>query len=375
MIKLKKYGIIILLITILLVSFSTNLASADKLTKKISHKKSVLVDQKQKLKANKANYDAIVNKMDDTESKIEELDNQIMESMDKISKTNAKISTAKYDITVAEKAISKTDSSIKQEQDLYYKRLRAMYMNGPTGYLELLLSSKSFIEFLERYQLTKAIMKFDNNLIGNLKHKKQIKVQQKAVLVQKKNNLIKLQNENNANLAQQNKAKNDEKNLITYLQAQKKKYKLAIEQYNEMINTTLKQIAEMKKELEKSNYHYKPGTYSSDALVVYAAHFLGIKYVWGGNTTNGFDCSGFTKYVYGHFGINLNRRAIDQSRQGVRVSKADLKPGDLVFFGNPIHHVGIYVGNGSFIHSPRTGDVIRITALTRRDFAFGTRLR
>lgn len=373
MIKLKKRGIILLLITILLTSVNTNIASADKLSKNLSHKKNVLVNQQHQLKENKATYDEIIGKIDDTESKIEQLDNQIEDRMSKISQTNAKISSAKYDITVAEKAINKSTVGINQEQSLYYKRLRAMYMNGPTGYLELLLSSKSFIDFLERYQLTKAIMKFDNNLIGNLKQKKQLKVQQKAVLVQKKNNLVKLQNEYKTSYDQLTKVRKDQNNLILSLKSEEKKYKLAIEQYNQMIKNTLKLIAELKRQLSKS--HLKPGKYSSDALVVYAARFLGIKYVWGGNTTSGFDCSGFTKYVFSHFGINLNRRAIDQSRQGVRVSKADLKPGDLVFFGSPIHHVGIYVGNNSFIHSPRTGDVIRITQLTRKDFAFGTRLR
>lgn len=371
--KLKRHGLIFLLIIILFTTFTTSTAYADKLTKKIKSHKTQLANQKRQLEKNKENYQAVVDKIDATESKIEILDNNIEDMMTKISATNAKISTSKYDIKQAEKAIGKTTASINAEQSLYFQRLRAMYMNGPTGYLELLLSSKSFIDFLERYQLTKAIMKFDNNLIGSLEKKKKTKEQQKAVLVQKKNKLVALQNDYKAGLSQLNKVKNDQKNLITYLKAQEKKYQSAIAQYNQMINTTLKQIAALARQLRNSGN--KGGTYSSDALVVYAAKFLGVRYVWGGNTPNGFDCSGFTKYVYSHFGVHLNRVAIDQAKQGVHISKADLRPGDLVFFGSPIHHVGIYVGNNSFIHAPRTGDVIRITLLTRNDFRFGTRLR
>lgn len=91
-------------------------------------------------------------------------------------------------------------------------------------------------------------------------------------------------------------------------------------------------------------------------VVDYAKQFLGTPYVWGGNGPNSFDCSGFTKYVYSHFGYTLNRTASAQLSNGVSVSRSELQPGDLVFFNNgrvstPVSHVGIYVGNGQFIHA------------------------
>jgi N-acetylmuramoyl-L-alanine amidase len=92
-------------------------------------------------------------------------------------------------------------------------------------------------------------------------------------------------------------------------------------------------------------------------VVEYGKKFLGIRYTYGGNTpAQGFDCSGFVKYVFTNFNINLNRVAADQAKQGTFVSKDSLLPGDLVFFDtngghNYINHVGIYIGDGKFIHS------------------------
>lgn len=91
-------------------------------------------------------------------------------------------------------------------------------------------------------------------------------------------------------------------------------------------------------------------------VVEYAKQYLGTPYVWGGNGPYSFDCSGFTKYVYAHFGYTLNRTASAQLSNGVSVARGEWQPGDLVFFYNgkvstPVSHVGIYVGDGQFIHA------------------------
>ncbi|HPU41882.1 MAG TPA: SH3 domain-containing C40 family peptidase [Acetivibrio clariflavus] len=91
-------------------------------------------------------------------------------------------------------------------------------------------------------------------------------------------------------------------------------------------------------------------------IVSYAKELLGVRYVYGGTTRSGFDCSGFVWHVFNHFGIKLNRVAADQAKQGTKISRSELQPGDLVFFDtnggkNYINHVGIYIGNGCFIHA------------------------
>ena len=104
-----------------------------------------------------------------------------------------------------------------------------------------------------------------------------------------------------------------------------------------------------------------------DQIVAYAKQFLGVPYVYGGNGPNCFDCSGFTKYVYAHFGVTLNRTATDQLANGTSVSKSQLQPGDLVFFRanttKPVSHVGIYIGNGQFIHASTNTYSVQIDRL------------
>ena len=93
---------------------------------------------------------------------------------------------------------------------------------------------------------------------------------------------------------------------------------------------------------------------SSQEVINTAKSYLGVPYRMGGTTPSGFDCSGFTSYVFRNIGINLPRTSSDQYQAGTKVSKADLKPGDLVFFEKTynkagITHVGIYSGNNEFI--------------------------
>ena len=101
------------------------------------------------------------------------------------------------------------------------------------------------------------------------------------------------------------------------------------------------------------------------SVVEYAKNYLGYSYVVGGKTpSSGFDCSGFTKYIFSNFGINLASVASEQIQSGTEVSRENLIEGDLILFYNEaktkIGHVGIYIGNGEFIHSanPQRGVVI-----------------
>lgn len=92
-------------------------------------------------------------------------------------------------------------------------------------------------------------------------------------------------------------------------------------------------------------------------LTEIAKLYIGSPYVYGGSSPAGFDCSGFVKYVYGKLGIDLPRTSNGQANAGTYVSVNELQPGDIVCFGysSYIGHVGIYVGEGKFIHAPRSG--------------------
>ena len=99
-------------------------------------------------------------------------------------------------------------------------------------------------------------------------------------------------------------------------------------------------------------------------VVGIAMQFLGTPYQWGGSSpSTGFDCSGFIMYVYAQLGVSLPHNAAAQYGVGTPVSRDQLQPGDLVFF-NGLGHNGLYIGGGQFIHSPHTGDVVKISSLS-----------
>ena len=112
----------------------------------------------------------------------------------------------------------------------------------------------------------------------------------------------------------------------------------------------------------KAGLQRKKAALGHDAVTM-AQQFLGLRYLYGGSSPRtGFDCSGLVMYVYGKLGIQLPHNAAAQYRLGLSVPRTALRPGDLVFF-NGLGHNGIYVGKGKFIHSPQTGESIRIESL------------
>jgi cell wall-associated NlpC family hydrolase len=105
----------------------------------------------------------------------------------------------------------------------------------------------------------------------------------------------------------------------------------------------------------------------ADQIISYAKTFLGIKYVYGGASITGFDCSGFTMHVFSKFNINLPHSSISQFDYGEKIGLNNLIPGDLVFFktlnSTRVNHVGIYLGNGQFIHASSGAGYVKIDTL------------
>lgn len=154
-------------------------------------------------------------------------------------------------------------------------------------------------------------------------------------------------------------------------------------------NTEIKKETENKKETEttttntkkedtsKSNTETESKT-TGEEIVEYAKQYLKYKYTYGGSSPKtGFDCSGFTYYVYKNFGYTLSRTSSGQAKNGVEVSKDELQPGDLLIFKNQsltkIGHVGIYIGNNQMIHSSEPGVGVVITNLNANGYNYNKR--
>ena len=101
---------------------------------------------------------------------------------------------------------------------------------------------------------------------------------------------------------------------------------------------------------------------------------LGKPYSWGSGGPGSFDCSGLTMWAWGHAGVGLPHQSAEQQSMGVSIPQGQLQPGDLVFFGSPAYHVGLYIGNGMMIHAPTTGDVVKISPITIGDYSGAVRV-
>lgn len=303
------------------------------------------------------------------EREIELLDSQIEDLIQKINIDDKNIEKIQLEIKNSEEQLMQLEKELEEENVLFSKRVRTMYMTGKDSYLEALLSAKGISDFASKVEAIKSIMDNDKKILASLNNKKlEIKNKQNA-LNEKNEKLINLKADNEEKLKSLNDSKNAQKLLLDQIKTeqQSSQAKLVI-QFN--VDDILKQIDSNQNEMDGLSSERKD-------ILKFAVKHMGIPYHWGGTSPEtGFDCSGFTQYVFGNFGIRLGRTTYDQLNNGIQVSKSELKPGDLVLFGyaGSPHHVGIYIGNNCYIHSPRTGDVIRIAPLDRADFLIGVKV-
>ena len=326
--------------------------------------------------SDKAKIKQVQAQMSTLENKMEMMDNQIESIMIKIDDNNKDITGTQNQIKQAEMDIAKAETEIEAEQLLYGQRMRVMYMNGsPTDYVGIVLDSSDFSDFISRLDNIKRILSFNQNIIDEFKAKKAAIDKKKAALDVENKKLLALKTDNQNKLSDLNKQKSEQNAVLSQLKAQERQYgaQLAASQAAELAASRAA-ISKARSSTPVMADSRGKAAYSSNAVLAYASNYLGVPYVWGGTTPAGFDCSGFVRYVYAHFGIYLPRVSQDQQNVGMYVSRDQLQPGDLVFFGDPAHHVGIYVGNGNMIDAPHTGDVVKIERL-HSDFTNGRRVK
>lgn len=367
---LHKKVVSVVTTAILLVAMSTTVI-ADPLSDRLR-------EQQNQLNESSNQYRSAQRRVDEIERQIEHFDIQIESLMGQIEDNKAQIKLIQNDIEIFEKDIIKAEEDIKEEQELYNERMRAMYMNGSVGYLDVILGAENLSDLFEKVEAVKKITELDKQIVKELKEKQEALRQKQEELKKTQDKLVSLNKSQEEKVKKLEDDKKSQDSLIAEARASAAVYEEALKEDKAKIKETKKLIEQMKKNISKNTTKNttKPsrgtGSISSDEVVVYASKFLGTPYAWGANGTEYFDCSGFTKYVYAHFGVKLPRVSRDQAQTGTYVSRGNLEAGDLVFFGSPTHHVGIYVGNDSYIHAPRTGDVVKISSLSSRsDFTHG----
>ncbi len=315
---------------------------------------------------------------EEIEIKIERFDNEITKVMAKTEENKVKISKAEKGIENAIVEVRQVEKEAEEEQKLFNSRMRIMYINGFEGYLDIIFNAESLGDLVSRVENIKSVIEFDKKVVGGFETTKQELKERQQDLHKKKETLLSLQRENKQKLDKIIVTKESQKKLITQLKTKERLLSGQITQAQLLVNNSMIKINEIRKSVPKYTPSRGSAAISEASIIAYASNFLGIPYLWGGTSpATGFDCSGFTQYVYRHFGVSLGRTTYDQIKDGVQVSRDNLRPGDLVFFGtysNP-SHMGIYVGDNTYIHSPRTGDNLKVSPMTRRDYITARRVK
>jgi peptidoglycan DL-endopeptidase CwlO len=307
-------------------------------------------------------------------AQIQGLDANLERAVDAYNLANEKLGQIESDLRENKLELRLARKNLRRSQALLSARLVEMYTSGNenTG-LDVLLGSSSIDDLISRIDTMNRVSDQSTEVL------RQVKVYRAAVKRRR---------------ARLKTAHVQQAELVAERSAQKASIEGQLAERQQLLSSIKDQIAEMQAaerarqaELEaqararletagatvldasagavvnppETTYAPPPSKYGG--VVGIAMQYLGTPYVYGGASPSGFDCSGFVMYVFAQIGVSLPHNAAAQYGYGMPVSRDQLQPGDLVFF-NGLGHDGIYIGGNQFIHSPHTGDVVKISSIS-----------
>jgi cell wall-associated NlpC family hydrolase len=302
-------------------------------------------------------------RINDYNTQLDALDRELEVAYEQYNGATEQLSDMKQRVAVAEGDLTNARTAFDAQAELLDKRVRDMYRQGELTEMQLLLDSKSVSDFMSRVKFLNAMGVRDAEIAASLRGQKALLEQQVVELKQGQAAAESLEFELRARKLEVMARVQERQAMIAQAKLELQGFLEA-----EAARRAAEQTALMGEVLSGANARgivVQPGSPVETAL-----SYHGVPYVWGGEKPSGFDCSGLMLYVFRQHGVNLPHYSGSQFRLGERVDFNDLQPGDAVFFGSPIHHVGMYIGGGYYLHAPRTGDYVKISKLAdRSDFA------
>jgi cell wall-associated NlpC family hydrolase len=269
-----------------------------------------------------------------------------------------------------ERRLKTARASLGSARGLLETRLIELYQNGSPDLIEIILGSSSLDEILDGIDTANRVTAQDTRILNEVRRFRDEIKKREAELEQARSRQEQVVAERAARreqiegaLAERQRLLASIKDQIVQLKAEERERQRRLEaQARARVAAAQAQAAEPAPASPESPTGAPPSQYGG--VVGVAMQYLGIPYRWGGSSpSTGFDCSGFVMYVFSRVGVSLPRVVSAQYTVGVPVSRSELQPGDIVFF-NSLGHNGIYIGGGQFIHSPHTGDVVKISSLS-----------
>ncbi len=316
---------------------------------------------------------------------VEQLDEELSAAAEDYNFAMQQLEDTQAAIKKTSKLLVKSETDLAAVQARLNERVVEIYKTGDVTLLAVVLDANSFSDLIDRFDQLRRLSRQDAELLEQVQDYKTDVVDRKSDLdIQLKRETADLANTEAAKqkvlaqLEKQKKAlrgkeaqvaqlKKEEAARQAALAAAAKKAAEEAARKAAAARAAAKAAAAKAKakntvttEPSSGKVTVNPDGVSGAEVVAIAMKYLGVPYVWGGCSANGLDCSGLVKYVYGKVGIYLPHSSRMQYGYGAYVPQSELRVGDLVFFYNPIHHVGIYIGGGKMIHASGGGVQIGI---------------
>lgn len=319
------------------------------------------------------------------QSQLEALDDQVEAASDDYQEAVARYNAVSRKATRAQGEVIRLRARIRGLQTRLSGRVEGMYRSGPLSFLDVLLGARDFEQFATTWDVLTSMNRREAEDVRDLKIARAREARAQRELEQARR-----QARTDLGVMRDRKQVIDarfharERMLaglegeIAALEREQRAARLAAAQAAAAQETraqTRRRKSIISSIFGGGDRAPSPSREPRGGVVDIAMRYLGRPYRWGASGPDAFDCSGFTMYVYSRVGVSLPHSSRAQIGSGQRVSRDDLRPGDLVFFGRSrIHHVGIYIGGGRYIHSPHSGDVVSIDGLGGRgDYAGASR--
>jgi cell wall-associated NlpC family hydrolase len=310
-------------------------------------------------------------------AQIQQLDSSLERAVEAYNLANVKLNRIRHDLKDNTTALVVAKKSLSHAQTQLSARLVDIYTSGDQNAgLAVLLGASSLDDMLGRMDASDRVSEQDSLVLKQVAHFRREVQHRQRFLQHAHAAQVQVVAERNAARASVESQLGQRKQLLGSIQGEIAHLKAAEAARQAALQAQLQQqlVSQQAAQRQAALAPTVPVSTTTPSIPVappathggvvgVAMRYLGVPYVWGGASPSGFDCSGLVMYAFAQIGISLPHSSYAQYGYGTAVSRGDLQPGDIVFFDG-LGHVGIYVGGGSFIHAPHTGDVVKISSLS-----------